>query len=349
MTRQQPRITVLLPVYNGESYIAEAIGSILNQTFPDFKLVIYDDGSTDRTLQEIERFDDARIELRALPVNRGRSPNLSEGVQRAQSEFIARMDADDVAHPERFQKQVAFLDENPEVDILGSNVVFFSEQGEALGIQPEHHEDIAIALLFGFTMLHPTVMMRTSSLRNRGFNYDPRLVISEDFDLWVRMARSGRLHNLQLPLLRMREHPSKVTRTDRRNAEAEGDRVRQKQLEELGVRLGEGEAEVFFRAARSEPAENSLELSQLDRVLNHIISANRAAEIFHQSKLESAAASLFRATCRRSLMMGRSSGAAYWRSNLRRYERLSSRELAGMMWRTAQAMLGLRHNRPPAS
>jgi glycosyltransferase involved in cell wall biosynthesis len=337
---------VLLPVYNGAAYIAEAIESILAQTFRDFSLVIYEDGSTDDTLATIKRYDDPRIELRALAANRGRAPNLADGVQRTESDYIARMDADDVASSDRFEKQVAFLDRNPSIDLLGTNVVFFSESGETVGIQPECHEDIEIALLFGFTMLHPTVMMRNSALKSGGFNYDPALRDSEDYDLWVRMVRSRRFHNLQEPLLSMREHPAKETVAKRRQYQREGNLVRTRQLAELGLVLAPEDADVFFAAACTEPIAIPDGLMRLERVLDRVMIANRSAHIFDQPRLEAAAASFHRSACRLALMNGYTSGAAYWRSRLRRYERVSARELAGMAWRTGQALVRVRGRAP---
>lgn len=342
MTQRRSRVTVLLSVFNGAEFIADAIQSILDQTYSDFTFVIYDDGSTDDTLRIIKGFGDPRIELRANAVNQGLAANLADGVRRAQGDFIARMDADDVAFRDRFERQIAFLDANPSVDVLGTSVVFFSGASETIGIQPRDHCDIAISLFFNFTMMHPTVVLRTVALRASDFNYDPAFNGAEDFDLWARMIRSRRFHNLQVPLLRMREHGDKVSVAKREEVRRVANKVRARQLLELGVSLEPQDAKIFFGAAWADPVDTAADLARLEKVLLRIIEANKWARVFDQPKLENYAASFFRESCRQALMRGNASGAAFWRSELRRHERLGAREIGGMAWRTTCALVGAR-------
>ncbi len=116
-----PRITVIMPVYNCELYIKEAIDSILNQTFTDFEFLIIDDASTDKTVSIIKEYKDFRIQLIEKEGNKGISDSLNYGLKVAKGEYIARMDGDDISLPERFVKQVTFLDSNPDVILCGSN------------------------------------------------------------------------------------------------------------------------------------------------------------------------------------------------------------------------------------
>jgi glycosyltransferase involved in cell wall biosynthesis len=339
MDHKNPRITVLLSVYNGEEFISEAVESILAQTLSDFEFVIYDDGSTDNTREIVARFNDPRIEVRANPKNKGLVVNLADGVRCARGDFIARMDADDIAHPCRFEQQVQFLDENPGVDVLGTGVVFFSSAGETLGIQPTLHDDIALSLFFDFTMMHPTVMFRTAALKRSGLNYDPDFATSEDFDLWTRMIRTHQFHNLPLPLLRMREHTTKMTKTRREEFIKSADLIRARQLGELGLSSETPGAAIFFNAARSDLISSRTDFELLQELLCRIIKANKSVCLFSQPKLEIYAAAFFRATCRRALLRGSPSGAAFWQSKLRRYDELSARQYVGMGWRTLRAFV----------
>ena len=115
-----PKITVLLPVYNCELYVRTAIESILNQTFTDFEFLIIDDASTDKTLAVLKKIKDSRIQLIEKPVNSGYTNSLNYGLQMAKGKYIARMDGDDISHPERFAKQIVYLEAHPEVVVCGT-------------------------------------------------------------------------------------------------------------------------------------------------------------------------------------------------------------------------------------
>ena len=162
-----PAVTALMPVYNAERYVAEAIESILAQTFGDFEFLIVDDGSTDRSRSILEGFAarDARIRLISRP-NTGIVGALNEGLAAARGELVARMDADDVAMPERFERQVRYLDDHPECVVVGSRVTVIDPDGDPLTVLTDMltHEQIDRGLLAGIgaAMYHPAVMYRKS-------------------------------------------------------------------------------------------------------------------------------------------------------------------------------------------
>lgn len=204
-----PKITVLMPVYNCELYIKEAIESILNQTFSDFEFIIIDDASSDSTVSIIKSYNDTRIKLIEKPQNSGYTNSLNFGLSIAKGEYIARMDGDDISLPERFAKQVAFLDQNARVILVGT---FFKTIGEDKIITvPEYHEDIKLAMLKDCCIGHPTVMMRKGYLDKFSFNYNQKKEPAEDYDLWTRLLTVGELHNLQEVLLHYRVHNSQVS------------------------------------------------------------------------------------------------------------------------------------------
>jgi glycosyltransferase involved in cell wall biosynthesis len=204
-----PLISVLMPAYNAERYVAEAVRSILDQSFGDFEFVIIDDGSTDRTRAILERFAarDGRIRLVSRP-NRGLVATLNEGLGLARGELIARMDADDVALPDRFEHQVAFLREHPEVVCLGGAYLMIDAKGWVMidNHPPEEDREIQEELLKGVTcLIHPAAMMRRDAVRAAG-GYDERMEQSEDLDLWLRLGERGRLANLHQVVLKYRIH-----------------------------------------------------------------------------------------------------------------------------------------------
>lgn len=202
-----PLVSVILAVYNQLDSVEEAVNSIRNQTYTAWELVIVDDGSTDGTadkLAALER-EDPRIRLLRNPVNRGLGASLNLGWTQARGTLIARMDADDVSLPGRLARQVAFMNDHPEVAVLGGGAELVDRAGRCLGIalRPECHEELAARIFREVPHIHPTVMMRRHFLEEMG-GYDARVVRAEDSDLWLRAYRRFRLHNLREPLIRYR-------------------------------------------------------------------------------------------------------------------------------------------------
>ena len=175
-----PFISVLMSVYNGAPYLREAIDSVLTQSFVDFEFIIFDDKSTDGSLEVIKGCQDERVILIENPENQGLTRNLARGMDLARGIYVARMDADDVCLPHRFAKQVDFLQRLPTISVVGSSVIFFDETGqEFVAYQSTSHDEIKCHLLFGFTMLHPSVMMRKSDLVAHSLHYDPHFECSQ--------------------------------------------------------------------------------------------------------------------------------------------------------------------------
>jgi GT2 family glycosyltransferase len=209
-----PLISVCMPVYNAKRYLGEAIESILGQTFRDFEFLIVDDGSTDRSLAILKHYaaQDSRIRLSSRP-NAGLVVRLNEMLHQARGDLIARMDADDVALPERFARQVEFLRSHPEVDVVGGAQEHISAKGYHLFIyhEPLEHQEIQESALAGICPIcHPSVMMRRNAVLAVG-GYRAEHWPTEDFDLWLRMGERGLLANLPEVITRYRVHESSVS------------------------------------------------------------------------------------------------------------------------------------------
>ena len=233
----KPVVTVLMSVYNGEKYLREAIDSILEQSYRDFEFVIYDDCSTDSSAAIIESYGDERIVFRRNESNQGLTRNLSDGVAKARGKYIARMDADDIALPQRLEKQVDWMDAHTDVAILGSQVVYFNEKGgSGVTREPLDDETIKAMLLVSFTMLHPTIMIRKELLSACGVNYDPSFRYSQDHALYFDcMRRHFKFANHPEPLLKMRAHGESISRA-RHGAQQEcSTRARNAFLEAIGI------------------------------------------------------------------------------------------------------------------
>lgn len=210
MTSRIPCIAVVLPVYNGEMYVREAVQSVLDQTVADFALFVIDDGSTDRTLEVLSSFTDARLRVVRFPAHRGLVPALNAGISESRSEFIARMDADDICMPQRFERQVAFLRAHPQIGLCGTWTRTFGDETYDLR-PPIKPEDIRARLFFGWAINHPSIMMRRDFLERHGLLYDGNFRYVEDFDFFIRAAELTNLANVPEVLLHTRAHPQEVS------------------------------------------------------------------------------------------------------------------------------------------
>lgn len=223
-----PALTVILPVYNGEEHLDEAIRSVLGQTFRHFELLVIDDGSTDGSLSIINRHagEDPRITV-ITRGNLGLIATLNEGLEKARGEYLARMDADDIALPERFERQIGFLMANPECVLLGSSFVFIDRSGRAGRFHPCFANDLTIrhALPVEGCVLHPAAMFRRSAVMEVG-GYDEAYVTAEEYELWRRLTHVGQLHNLTDPLLHYREWDGRVSTTRGREQRRMAERIR---------------------------------------------------------------------------------------------------------------------------
>jgi glycosyltransferase involved in cell wall biosynthesis len=212
--RRAPVISVITPVYNNAPYMREALDSILNQTFSDFEYILINDGSTDNSLQILEEYaaKDDRIRI-ASHGNKGYIAALNEGLDQARAEFIARMDADDVALPDRFEKQLAFLRANPGCVVVGGRVLLIDSDGAPLRemCSETTHEEIDAAHLAGHggTIVHPAMMGRRSAIDAIG-RYSTAYPWAEDLDFFLRLAEVGRVANLPDVILRYRQHLSSI-------------------------------------------------------------------------------------------------------------------------------------------
>jgi glycosyltransferase involved in cell wall biosynthesis len=204
-----PKITVLMPVYNCELYVREAIESILNQTFTDFELLIIDDASTDATATIVKTYTDSRIQLIEKLVNTGYTNSLNQGLKIAKGKYIARMDGDDSCKPERFAKQLAYLEAHPECvlcatafKIIGKDIYFKS---------PEKHDAIKLDFLECNPICHSSVMMRKETLDTHSITYDKTKEPAEDFAMWIQLSFLGELHILPEILVEYRVYDKQVS------------------------------------------------------------------------------------------------------------------------------------------
>ena len=215
-----PIVSVVMSVFNGERFIADSIESILGQTFRDFEFIIIDDGSTDGTGEILARHQkaDSRLLIHHHQ-NQGQVPSLNIGCRLARGLYIARIDADDIAVPERFERQIDFLGQNPQVALVGSAISNIDELGRPLTtwLLPTGNEEIRERLfaLQDIPFCHVTLVFRTEAFRAVN-GYRTAFAPAEDYDLWLRMAERFQLANLPEPLVKVRRRAHSLSFTSAR-------------------------------------------------------------------------------------------------------------------------------------
>lgn len=210
-----PLVSVLLPVYNGAAYLAEAIESVLTQTFRDFELLVIDDGSSDESLAIAQSYADARIKVITKTSHQGLIDSLNQGLELAKGKYIARMDADDISLPTRFEKQVRFMDKHPKVGVCGTDIQYIGKT--TTFCYPKSHGEILSAIFFNQAIFcHPSVFIRNEVLQKHQLKYPTKYIHSEDYALWLELSECCQLANLPEVLLLYREHAAQVSQVYRR-------------------------------------------------------------------------------------------------------------------------------------
>ena len=199
-----PKVTVLMPTYNMEEYVHEAVESILRQDYRDFELLVMDDGSTDRTVEVVKGFDDSRIRLMVNDRNLGLAENLNRGLDHIATEYVARMDGDDLSLPQRLAVQVAYMEAHRDIDLCSCAMQLFGERDE-VWVREGDPEKVKVTALFFSPVLHASSLWRRDAFESKGLRYRQEYVPAEDYDLWCRALAAGlRLTNLPDVLYRYR-------------------------------------------------------------------------------------------------------------------------------------------------
>ncbi|MBU1312777.1 MAG: glycosyltransferase [Alphaproteobacteria bacterium] len=211
---KEPRVSVVMPIYNGAADLRRALDSVLNQSFRNFEVIVINDGSKDRSAEVLAGVSDPRVTV-VHQENAGLAATLNRGLSMSRGELIARQDQDDLSHPERFARQVAYLDTHPDCILLGTAAEIWigDEPTDRAHDHPLRHEILSFELLFNNPFVHSSVMMRRDAVMAiGGYTTDKARQPPEDYELWSRMARHGRVANLGERLLVYREVPQSMSR-----------------------------------------------------------------------------------------------------------------------------------------
>lgn len=291
-----PKVTVLMPVYNGEKYLLEAIDSILNQTFTDFEFLIINDGSTDGSREIIESFSDHRIVL-VNQENIGLTNSLNKGIDMAIGEYIARMDCDDISLPLRLEKQVGFMDAHPEIGVCGSWILVFSGKSRHVQRYPTTSDEIKCFMFYNTGVAHPSVMIRREVFLKNGLYYDSSFAHAQDYELWIRAFHYTNFANIPKVLLHYRISPTSVSIVFAESQMESASRVRERQLNLLGIYPNEHEKYIHDSIMRGGTEQSKTYISDVNDWLLKIRAANRAKNIYSEPSFSNSLSMLWFNAC----------------------------------------------------
>lgn len=274
-----PLISAVMPAYNSESYIGESIESILNQSYKNFEFIIINDGSTDQTKQIIESYQDPRIRLINHQDNQGLVKSLNQGIKLARGQFIARMDSDDMASPDRFQTQLDYMLSHQKVGVCGSWIKVFGNQN-FIWKSPILHDKICTRLFCESSIYHPSVVIRKSVLDKYELSYDQAYEYAEDYALWIEMAKHSQLANIPKVLLKYRQHSAQVSRARNQVQTKANEKIKLSLLKNLLKSYTQSEADIHLKSVSWYKGADEETLSLVRSWYQKLIFANREKNIY---------------------------------------------------------------------
>ena len=283
-----PKVSVVMAVWNGERYLGESIDSILNQTFHDFEFIIIDDGSFDATPNILARYEqhDPRIIIHRFKHNLGLSTALNFGIKKVRGEYIARMDADDISKPERFQEQVSYMDAHPDVGICGGWVKLIGDSKNTVWKFPTEHSSIHAQLFFANSLAHPTIMMRASTIKKHDLKYDSSIRYAQDYELWSRAISMVKIAQLEKILLNYRVHFTETGSRYRQEQIKTHENVYRRLLDSLHIKYSDDELNLHKKISLQQFEADKNTLWEVRSWLEKILQANHQFGIVNIHAME---------------------------------------------------------------
>jgi len=276
-------VTVLMCVYNGGKYLAEAVNSVLEQSFLSFEFLIINDGSSDNSAEILSTFKDPRIRILTNQQNEGLISSLNRGLKEAKGEFIARMDADDICYPERIEKQVHFFNDNLEVGLCGSWIEIIGS--DEVYRYPITNDEIKASMLFCNPMAHPSVMFRRKLFADHELFYDINFPGAEDYELWTRAIFKTGFANMGDTLVKYRKHENQVTKSKQELVGHSAGKIKLGLLKNFQMQISEREKMIHLFLFNDQYKELNVRgnIQEADAWLYRIFCANNNLQIFSKT------------------------------------------------------------------
>lgn len=283
MIDKAPKVSVIMAAYNAEPYIAEAIDSIIEQTYQDWELIVIDDGSIDCTADIVNKYNDKRIRYLANDKNYGQGVTRNRGISVAQGKYIAIMDADDIAFPNRLRHQVDYMDNNADVWIVGATSIAESEDGSSRIVRCSENENELLAILpFSSPFAHSTWMMNRNAM-GKECHYRDDYLKSQDYELLCRTwMKGGRIGAINSPLIHYRNRTESISHTDNGKPDQWRVEVLKQILSFMRIEKIHARRLYFYYLKENHSLRAYIEAN---RLLHHIKRSNENGMWFNTSKL----------------------------------------------------------------
>jgi glycosyltransferase involved in cell wall biosynthesis len=302
-------VSVLIPVFNGVSYLQEALESLWCQSMETFEVIVFDNGSTDDTPQLLERIKNStrakgRLAIVRNEQNEGIAKCMNEGIRRARGTWIARMDADDLCRPKRFEEQLAYFKAYPEISLCGTWANFFGPQGSHIHKPLTTPEHLRCMFVFQNPFVHSSIMWRRENLINKDLWYDERLDAAQDADLWFRCVNQLATANLESVLIDYRVHEKNVSTTRKALSQSVMAGLVQDALARLEIQTEDLDFEMHMQLGQCTGFDSTLDLEQAGEWLLRLCERNRDTGTYSERAFEESAAWCWYRTCLRSAPLG---------------------------------------------
>jgi len=333
-----PRVSVVMPVFNGAMYLMEAVDSILQQDFSDFEFLVIDDASTDSTPAMLASTCDRRLRVLRNPHNLGVAESLNRGLAEARGAYIARMDADDWSDPRRLSRQVAAMDRRPSLGVLGGWIKFAGRYSGVAERRPTGPECVRAFMMLDNPVFHPSVLLRRSIFLKHGLKYDFAFGQSEDFDLWERASRLMEIDNISTVVLTYRIHGGSVTDSRWNEMDEQSCQILSRGLQRIGINPTPPELRFHRDVCHGVRLKSRSDLEWAGRWMESILAANTRVGLFDDIDMRKAVDFVWFRLCLHSSQLG----LPAWRSRHRFRCAASGRPLVsenrrfllGMIWHT---------------
>lgn len=271
-----------MPTYNVAPYVREAIDSVMQQTYTDFELLVIDDCSTDDTVSVVRSIDDPRIHIIQNEKNVGLAENLNRGLSHITTEYVARMDGDDIAEPFWLEREVTILDSHPEIGICSGGFERFGTVKSLVSF-PEHHEDCLANMLFECSVIVPT--FRMSLYRDHGLRYSTYAFPAEDYRFWAECLRVTKIYNIQATLFHYRMHPMQICTARSKEQQRKVAQVRRYMLEWLSEDFNEEEQTYYTGQFMAAQIASKQDYQERKAFCQKMIEKNRSVGHFSEEAL----------------------------------------------------------------
>ena len=323
MNHKNPKVTVLMPVCNGEEYLSEAIESILNQTFRDFEfLIISEHGTSEESLAIIEKYTDERIRHIHNTARLGLVRSLNLGLKEGRGEYIARMDADDISHPKRFELQVKLMDNRINVGICGTWVQTIEDNSSSIYRYPTDPKKIQSRLLFDSPLAHPSVMLRKIFLERFGLEYDINDLYAEDWSMWQKSSFIFPIINIPKVLLKYRITENSISRF---NADSQLNVIKtihKKNLKTLCGDIADADIEIHTKLGIWQFKSDRSFIEESEKWLLKLKHCNALEKIYPEPEFTYVLEERWFFVCRAAAGLGFVTWLMYWNSPLRKNSEL---------------------------